>query len=121
MALLVSFAVAGAATSQVYIHLDDIIPRWLITLGISAGVFITVTLLLYMPLLRHIADLIEESLSTMKARITSRKTGVGLDVIPKTRHTMRHSTTSSNRSLCSICGGPGGPVCDKCHEKMSKK
>jgi hypothetical protein len=123
IAFLLSLAVGGLAGWQVYINLDEIVSKWLVTIGISAGVVLGVTLILYLPLLRHIADLIEEHFSTLKVRVTSRKTGVDLDAIPRSSMPPRRTsiTTTSNKALCSICGGPGGPICDSCHAKMSSK
>ena len=105
---------------QVYINLDEIIKKWLITLGFSAATILVVTLLLYLPLMRHLADWLEERFSTLNSRLTAHKTGVGLDEIPQ--HTLRRQrqTTSSNRTICSMCGGPGGPVCEKCTERLSR-
>ena len=121
IAFLVSLATGGLAAWKVYINLNGIVPKWLGTIGISAGVLLVVTLALYLPLLRHIADMIEDQFSTLKVRVTSRKTGVDLDAIPRTSMSPRRPTTSSNKALCSICGGPGGPICDRCHDKMSHK
>ncbi|MBN2343844.1 MAG: hypothetical protein JXX29_13460 [Deltaproteobacteria bacterium] len=120
IALLVSAGVGGIAAWQVYINLDTIVKKWLITLGFSAGTFLLVTLVLYLPLFRHIADLIEEQFSTLNARFTARKTGLGLDEVPQQNY-RRHTTSSSHRALCSMCGGPGGPICEKCADRMSKK
>lgn len=118
-AFLISATVGGLAGWQVYINLDTIIKKWPTTLGFTAGTFLAVTLLLYLPLMRHIADLVEEQLSTLNARFTSRKTGVGMEEIPQQNYS-RRKTTASNQAICSICGGPGGPVCEKCTTRMSR-
>ncbi len=121
IALLLSLTVGGFAAWKVYVNLNEIVSQWLITIGISAGVLAAVTLILYLPLLSQIADMVEDYFSTLRARVTSRKTGVDLDEIPRVTHPPRRTTTTSNRALCSICGGPGGPVCPACHDRMSKK
>jgi hypothetical protein len=121
IAFIVSFATGSLAAWQVYINLNEIVDHWLVTIGFTAGVFLFVTLILYLPLLRHIADIIEEKFSTIGVRLTSTKTGVNLDEIPQVSHSRLPVTTSSNKVLCGICGGPGGPVCDSCHQKMSSK
>jgi hypothetical protein len=117
-------AVAGLAAWQVYINLNEIIDRWVIVIGFSAGVFIIVTLALYMPLLRHIADIIQDRMSAFYQRIKARRTGLGLDEIPSTSFYHPNSNrfkTRTDKATCSICGGPGGPVCEACRKKMSTK
>ena len=119
LALLISAGVGGVAGWQVYVNLDEIIKKWLVTIGFTAGTFLLVTLVLYLPLMRHLADWFEERLSTLNSRMTARKTGVGLDEIPQNNY-RRRTVTTSTRAVCSMCGGPGGPVCDKCAERMSR-
>ncbi|MBN2529237.1 MAG: hypothetical protein JXR76_22800 [Deltaproteobacteria bacterium] len=120
IALLISAGVGGLAGWQVYINLDQIVERWLVTLGFAGGTLLVVTLLLYLPLFRHIADMIEDRFSTINSRFTARKTGVGLDEVPQYTYRQRRSNTAANPAICSICGGPGGPVCEKCATRMSK-
>ena len=104
----------------VYINLNEIVDKWIITIILSSVVILLVTLLLYFPLLRHLADLVEEKFSTIGVSFTSKKTGVNLNEIPVANKNRKFSN-SSNKTTCGICGDPGGPVCEKCRKKMSKK
>lgn len=120
IALLLSAGVGSVAAWQVYVNLDQIVSKWLITIGFTTGTFLVVTMALYFPLFRHIADEIEAQLSTINSRFTARKTGIGFEEVPQ-HASRRKTTTMSNRALCSLCGGPGGPICETCADKMSKK
>ena len=117
-ALILSASVALLAAWQVYINLDEILDRWLIVIGFSAGTFVFITLVLYLPLLRHLADIVQDRFSAINQRFRARSTGLGLDEIPIKRAS--RPKTYANQSVCSICGGPGGPVCAACHKKMKK-
>jgi hypothetical protein len=121
IAWLISAGLGVWAAYAVFRNLEDIAVSLEYNLGISAGVFLLVLLLLYLPLLRHIADIVEDHLSTLRARVTSRKTGVDFDVIPKAPPLERRSTTASHRVPCGMCGGPGGPVCERCRTRMAGK
>ncbi|MBN2802403.1 MAG: hypothetical protein JXR91_04870 [Deltaproteobacteria bacterium] len=119
IAFLISLLAGLFSGYYVYINLNEILDKWLYTIGFSVSVSIIVTLILYFPLLRHIGDMVEERFSTIGVSMTSRKTGVNLNEIPKASRARRHTTTS-NKILCGMCGGPGGPICENCREKMTR-
>ncbi len=109
--------VAGAfAGWQVRVQVSDVFPDpvWL-SWSIGAGVLLLVYVVLYFPLLRPIFDLIEDRVSATGQRFKSTRTGVGLDEVP---HRMDEDTMTRIK-VCGYCGGPGGPVCERCHEKLS--
>lgn len=121
IAFFVSASIGGVAAWLVYINLDEVVSKWLTTFGFSAGTFLVVTALLYFPLFRHVGDIIEEQLSTLNSRFTARQTGLNLNDIPQADNRRRRDNTSSNQVLCSMCGASGGPICESCADKMSKR
>lgn len=122
IAKLLSAGIGGAAAWQVYINLDQIFTKWTVVLSATVIVFIVVTLLFYLPLLKHVADMIQDRLSTINQRFRATRTGLNLDEIPRhTDSSKRRMSTGSHSLKCGICGGPGGPVCESCHKKMSTK
>jgi len=120
IAFLIALTVAGLAAWRVFVNLDIIHVELATNIGITAGTVVAISLILYLPLLRHIADAIQDRFSTIHARFTATKGGgLGFDEIPQHTAPVRR-TSGAVKINCSICGGPGGPVCEKCHSRMSR-
>ncbi|NLN63064.1 MAG: hypothetical protein GX146_09330 [Myxococcales bacterium] len=119
IAFLLAAAIGALAGWQVFVNFKQIHMDFFVTLGATAGVGLVVTLLFYLPLFRHIADAIHDHFSTIHARLTAKKAGLGFDHIPE-RGPAQRRTGSRIKSPCGICGGPGGPVCEKCRVRMSR-
>jgi hypothetical protein len=113
IARTICLLIAGLAGWHVYREIPalkiDIV--WL-PYAVGAGVLAIVYTLLYLPLARPIADLIQDKLNVATHRGRHIRAGSGLDSIPATR--------PSVEVLCNICGGPGGPICRECEEDMSR-
>jgi hypothetical protein len=108
IARIICLGVAGAAGWTVFINLKEIFAGW-VPLVSGIVVFLMVYSLLYYPLARHIAEAISDRMTVAVHRGRHIKSGSGLDSIP-----------DAPRSIsCTVCGGPGGPICDSCDQKMS--
>jgi hypothetical protein len=115
LAKLICLAVGAVAGWQVWINLEDVLDDRRIPLAVGGGTLIVVFLLLYFLLGRPVADVIADRLSAVRARVKSTRAGTGLDEVPE----RPRASTPHPLDTCSICGGPGGPVCSKCHSQLN--
>jgi hypothetical protein len=99
--------VGCAAAWAVYTSLTDLLTGW-IPIAVAAAVALVVYSALYFPLARHIADMVSDRMSVMMHRGRHIRTGSGIDEVPDV-----HLSPT-----CSMCGGPEGPICKACNEKM---
>ncbi len=84
-----------------------------VTPPIFAGsTMLVIFLILYFPLARPMADIIEDRLEVTKHRGRHIKAGSGLDEIPEARPTVPVINS------CQFCGGPDGPICEKCDQEI---
>jgi hypothetical protein len=90
-------------------NLDDLFRGW-IPLAAAVIVAIAVFILLYFPLGRPIAEIISDRLAVLAHRGKHIKSGSGLEDIPD----------GPKLLTCSICGGPGGPICPRCEAQMQR-
>ncbi|MDD5306098.1 MAG: hypothetical protein PHU25_02140 [Deltaproteobacteria bacterium] len=100
LAMLICLAAGGAVGWIVWKNMGEVFGSWIPLAGGGVAGFV-VFLLVYFPLMRHIADFIEDKIVTLRYRMRSTKSGVDLDFIPPP-------------PPCRICGAPGGPICRKC-------
>ncbi len=107
-AKIICLIIAGAASWYVLIGVAEVVKGWIPPVTALAALVI-IYALLYFPLARPIADIISDRLSVMTHRGRHIRTGSGLDEIPD----------APGPVSCSICGGPGGPICGSCDSKMS--
>ncbi len=117
-AKLLCAGIGGFAAWQVYLQMLEVFAhvRWLP--AASAGVVVLVVfVILYFPLARPVSDIIGDQFSVLKARTKSTRSGTGLDEVPMELR----ENTSTRLKICRYCGGPGGPVCPKCHDKLLAK
>lgn len=114
LARLVSLAAAAAAGFLVHREVAEVFAGEAPWICAGAGGAL-VLVLLYFPLLRPLADALDDRLSSLRHRVVSRRAGTGLDDIPER---LPDSYDKPKLDACSICGRPGGPVCDACRESM---
>lgn len=99
---------ACAAGWVVLVNLADLFKGWIPPVG-GILTLVIVFLALYFPLARPIADVIADRLAVAAHRGRHIRSGSGLDNLPTA--TIIH---------CTVCGGPGGPICRSCDEKLSR-
>ncbi len=98
----------GAAGWFVYSNLVTLLDGW-VPLVSTVIVFFFVFALLYYPLFRHLADAADDRLSVMFHRGRHIRSGSGLSDVPAPPQPI----------ICTVCGGPGGPLCEACEERLS--
>jgi hypothetical protein len=108
IARIICLGVAGASGWTVFINLEEIFEGWVPPVS-GIVVFLVVYSLLYLPLARHIAEAISDRMTVAMHRGRHIKSGTGLDSIPDAPPAIN----------CTVCGGPGGPICESCDQKMS--
>jgi hypothetical protein len=118
VAKIASLAIASLAGWGVRLEVAEVFedPSWL-SFAAGAAVLVLVFPIAYFLFLRPVVDMIEDRLSAARLRIRATRAGTGLDAIPPTRK----DDTLTRIVICGYCGGPGGPVCDKCHEKLAAR
>jgi len=116
VAKVICLAVGALAGWNVHLQVSDVFsdPRWL-SWAIGAGVLLVVFALLYFPLVRPLAEVVGDRLDAARLRVRATRTGTGLDEVP----VQRVDDTHTRLVICSHCGGPGGPVCDRCHARLT--
>jgi hypothetical protein len=108
LAKLACLAVGAAAGWAVLVSLNDVFTGWVPPVGGVLVMAITF-ILLYFPLARPIADYVTDRVSVITHRGKHIRAGSGLDHIPEARKQL----------TCSLCGGPGGPICPRCSAQMT--
>ena len=88
-------------------------PRWL-PYAAGGGVGLAVFAALYFPLLRPIADIVQDRLSALNQSVRATRTGTGLDEIPS----HPHGRAAPKLDTCKVCGLPGKQICDACSTKL---
>ena len=116
IAKIASLALAIITAWLVYTNLKEVFEGAPVPAGAGAIALVIIYLIVYFPLLRPVADVIDDKLSTLNQRVRATRTGIGFDEIPQ----RTRETTGAIRNKCGICGGAGGPVCESCRIKMSK-
>jgi hypothetical protein len=117
LAFLVSLAAAGAAGWLVHRELAEVFgDRIPLVGGITAGA--VVLPLLFFPLLRPVADVVQDRLAALVSRLRDNRVGTGLSDVPER---IERGPEARRIVRCGMCGGPDGPVCSACHEKMSRR
>ncbi|MFO8070447.1 MAG: hypothetical protein R6V85_01115 [Polyangia bacterium] len=114
LARLISLAAAAAAGFLVHREVAEVfegMAPW-ICAGVTAALALV---LLYFPLLRPLADALDDRLSSLRHRVLAKRTGTGLDDIPER---LPDGYAKPKLDVCSMCGRPGGPICDACRESM---
>jgi hypothetical protein len=103
----VCFVIGVVAGWVVLKNLDEVFRGW-IPLAAGGAVVIIVFAALYFPLGKPIADVINDRLDVLAHRGRHIRSGSGLEDIPD----------GPKLVTCSICGGPGGPICPRCEAQM---
>lgn len=89
--------------------------RW-VPWAVGGGIAIVVFTALYVPLLRPIADILNDRLSATHQRFRATRAGTGLDEVP-----VRFSSAAAKPAeRCRFCGEPGKPICDACAAQFGK-
>jgi len=101
--LIVGLGAGWAVLHNLQMLFEGWIP-YAVAFVVSAIVFSVI----YFPLARHIADFFSDRLSVMVHRGRHIKSGSGVDEIPSVPKQVR----------CTICGGPGGPICFSCSNEI---
>lgn len=109
IAKLLCLAIGAAVGWAIFINLSELFAGW-IPPAATVIAFVLVFVLLYFPLVRPVAEVIADRLSVLAHRGRNIRAGSGLDSIPEAK-----------RIPCSICGGPGGPICNSCNKEMEKR
>jgi hypothetical protein len=118
VAKVICLAVGALAAWNVHLQVSDVFtdPRWL-SWAAGAGALLVVFALLYFPLVRPLAEAAGDRLDAARLRVRATRTGTGLDEVPL----RRLDDTQSRMVVCARCGGPGGPVCDRCHAELTSR
>ena len=106
---LMCLAIGGAAGWAVFTNMGELFTSWVPPVA-AVVAFGLVSALLYFPLARPVAEIIVDKLSVLMHRGSNIRAGTGLDSIPEKAPVN-----------CSICGGPGGPICPICNKEMEHK
>jgi hypothetical protein len=115
LAFLISLAAAGAAGWVVHRELAEVFhDRVPLIGGVAVGV--VVLPLLFFPLLRPLAEVLHDRLAAVGNRLRDERVVTGLSDVPER---LVREPAATRIARCGICGGPGGPVCEACHEKMA--
>lgn len=115
LAKLICLAAAAAGGYVVHGELAEVFGEWVPAAG-GAITGVVIWPLTYFPLLRPLADLIHDRASALNQRVRATRAGTGLDEVPER---LPDDFTAPRITRCGICGGPGGPVCGACHERMA--
>ncbi len=109
LAKLVCLIVGGAAGWFVLLGVAELSKGWLPPV---TGVIVMAIVFsaLYFPLARPIAEVISDRLTVVAHRGRHIRSGTGLDFIPDAPKPL----------TCSMCGGPGGPICNDCNQQMAR-
>lgn len=101
-------AAGGASGWFVYSNLTSLFDGWVPFVG--AGIVLLIVFsLLYYPLFRHLAEAADDRLSVMFHRGRHIRSGSGLSDVPEPPQAI----------ICTVCGGPGGPICSECDERLT--
>jgi hypothetical protein len=108
LAKLACLVVGMAAGWAVLVNLNDVFTGWVPPVG-GLVVMVVTFVLLYFPLARPIADYVTDRVSVITHRGRHIRSGSGIDHIPD----------APKKLTCTLCGGPGGPICPRCNSQMT--